>query len=119
MNNFPVTLLEILQLNFFKLARLLFVAPASQAPLTPVIHPTLYLLMATSTNATYSVNISMTALGTVTSDGSGLVPLDTSPVVFIFKVTNLENKQAYILVQASEITIVDSIIVVVLHYHEK
>ena len=55
----------------------------------------------------------MTALGSFTSDGSGLVPLNTSPVVFIFKVTTFENGQAHILVQASVITIVDSIIIIV------
>ena len=66
--------------------------------------------MAGFTNTTYSVNISTTALGIVTSDGSGLVPLNTFPVVFIFNVTNLEKGQAYILVQASVITIVDSIL---------
>ena len=50
----------------------------------------------------------MTDLGTVsntTNDGSGLVPLDTSPVVFIFKVTNTKEGQTNFLVQASIIIV--------------
>ena len=77
--------------------------------------------MTTSTNATYSVNISVTVIGTVTSNGSDLVPLNISPVVFIFKVTNLEKGQIYFLVQASVMTIIGCIwyCVVVLHYNKK